>query len=66
MTFLSDLYTGSISDKEIIKKKALLEEGDGVMEDKCFLIKDLLSEQQVSLVIPPFLGPSENEEVLRK
>ena len=28
------------------------------MADKGFLIKDLLSEIQVSLVIPPFLGPS--------
>ncbi|KAG1925021.1 hypothetical protein F2P79_025809 [Pimephales promelas] len=33
-------------------------EGDMVMADKGFLIKDLLSKRQVSLVIPPFLGPS--------
>lgn len=61
ITFFSDLYTGSISDKEITKQSgilSLLEEGDMVMADKGFLIKDLLSEIQVSLVIPPFLGPS--------
>jgi len=61
VTFVSDLYTGSISDKEITKKSGILsflEEGDMVMADKGFLIKDLLSERQVSLVIPPFLGPS--------
>ena len=28
------------------------------MADKGFLIKDLLSERQASLVITPFLGPS--------
>ena len=61
VTFVSDLYTGSISDKEVTKKSgilSLLEEGDMVIADKGFLIKDLLSERQVSLVIPPFLGPS--------
>ncbi|XP_041966785.1 uncharacterized protein LOC125303093 [Alosa alosa] len=61
VTFVSELYTGSISDKEITKKSGILsvlEEGDMVMADKGFLIKDLLSERQVSLVIPPFLGPS--------
>ena len=36
----------------------MLEEGDMVMADKGFLIKDLLAEIHVSLVIPPFLGPS--------
>ncbi|XP_028437745.1 uncharacterized protein LOC114558160 [Perca flavescens] len=61
VTFVSDLYTGSISDKEITRESGilcLLEEGDEVMADKGFLIKDLLTEINVSLVIPPFLGPS--------
>ncbi|KAK0136896.1 hypothetical protein N1851_026918 [Merluccius polli] len=52
VTFVSDLYIGSISDKEITKKSGILsvlEEGDMVMADKGFLIKDLLSERQVSL-----------------
>ncbi|XP_026116957.1 uncharacterized protein LOC113095799 [Carassius auratus] len=61
MTFVSSLYTGSISDKEITKSSGilnLLEEGDAVMVDKGFLIKDLLDEINATVVIPPFLGPS--------
>ncbi|KAJ8353198.1 hypothetical protein SKAU_G00207650 [Synaphobranchus kaupii] len=51
----------SISDKEITKESGilnLLEEGDEVMADKGFLIKELLADINVKLVIPPFLGPS--------
>ncbi|KAL2095581.1 hypothetical protein ACEWY4_007729 [Coilia grayii] len=61
VSFVSDLYTGSISDKEITELSGILEileEGDLVMADKGFLIKDLLSKINVSLVTPPFLGPS--------
>ena len=45
--FLSTLYTGYISDKEITKRSSilsLLEEGDEVMADKVFIISQLLSE----------------------
>uniref|UniRef100_A0AAY5KP50 DDE Tnp4 domain-containing protein n=1 Tax=Esox lucius TaxID=8010 RepID=A0AAY5KP50_ESOLU len=71
VTFVSDLYTGSISDKEITRESgilSLLEEGDEVMADKGFLIKDLLDEINVSLVTPPFLGPSGHfsQEEVRK
>lgn len=71
VTFVSDLYTGSIPDKEITRESgilSLLEEGDEIMADKSFLIKDLLSETHVSLVIPPFLGPSRHfsPEVVRQ
>ncbi|XP_046874125.1 uncharacterized protein LOC124466350 isoform X2 [Hypomesus transpacificus] len=71
ITFVSDLYTGSISDKEITRKSgilSLLEEGDQVMADKGFLIGDLLSDINVSLVIPPFLGPNAqfSEEEVRQ
>ena len=58
VSFLSTLYTGNISDKEITKRSgilSLLEEGDGVMADKGFIIRQLLSEQKAKLVIPPFL-----------
>ncbi|RXN29856.1 THAP domain-containing 1 [Labeo rohita] len=61
MTFVSSLYTGSISDKEITKSSGilnLLEEGDAVMVDKGFLIKDVLDEIHATVIIPPFLGPS--------
>lgn len=61
ISLVSNLYTGSISDKEITKESgilSLLEPGDEVIADKGFLIKDLLSEIDVKLVIPTFLGPS--------
>lgn len=58
ISFISSLYTGSISDKEITRCSRildLLEHGDSVMADKGFNIDDLLKEQGVGLNIPPFL-----------
>ena len=57
ISFISSLYTGSISDKEITKRCGildLLEEGDGVMADKGFTIEDILPNR-CTLNIPPFL-----------
>lgn len=59
ITFVSSLYTGSISDKEITHCSGILdlpEAHDSVMADKGFAIEDLLSSKQVSLNLPPFLG----------
>jgi len=56
--FISNLYTGSISDKDITKQSGileLLEKGDDCMADKGFNIKDLLELIGVTLNIPPFL-----------
>lgn len=72
LTFVSALFLGCISDKEITSKSgilALLEEGDQVMADKGFIIDDLLQTRKASLVIPPFLGPKgkfSKEEVSKK
>ena len=59
ITFISQLYTGSISDREIVTRSGFLsqefEEGDCVMADKGFQIQDLLP-LGVTLNIPPFLG----------
>ncbi|ESO95567.1 hypothetical protein LOTGIDRAFT_98629, partial [Lottia gigantea] len=58
MSFVSSLYTGSISDKEITKQsgfKNLLEVGDEVMVDKGFIIQDLLTAKGAKVAIPPFL-----------
>ena len=59
ITFISQLYTGSISDREIVVRSGLLdlplEENDSIMADKGFTIQDLLP-LGVSLNIPPFLG----------
>ena len=59
VTFISQLYAGSISDREIVTRSGFLDqqfnEGDSVMADKGFTIQDLLP-LGVSLNIPPFLG----------
>lgn len=58
VTFVSSLYTGSISDKEITRCCGLLdllEENDSVMADKGFDIEDILLKKKVKLNIPPYL-----------
>ena len=59
VSFVSSLYSGSISDKELTKQCGLidlLEAGDGVMADKGFVINDLLQPSMCCLIIPPFLS----------
>ncbi|XP_052224934.1 uncharacterized protein LOC127840563 [Dreissena polymorpha] len=59
VTFVSSVFAGSISDKEITKQSGiipLLEAGDSVMADKGFLISDLVSTRGATLNIPPFLS----------
>lgn len=58
ITFISPLYSGCMSDVEIVKLSGvldLIEQGDSVMADKGFTIDDLLEEKGVTLNIPPFL-----------
>ena len=61
ITFISDLYADSISDREIVERSGILDlpfnEGDDVMADKGFTIEDLLP-LGVCLNITPFLGQS--------
>ena len=57
LTFVSDLYGGHCSDKIIVEHcdiLQLLEEGDSVMADCGFEIRDLLASRKVDLNIPPF------------
>ena len=58
-SFVSQLYTGHISDREIVMRCGFLDQqfndGDSVMADKGFTIDDLLPPG-VGLNIPPFLG----------
>ena len=61
ITFVSELFDGSISDVEIVKRsgflqKELWEQGDSVMADRGFTIDDLLQPLGVSLNIPAFLS----------
>ena len=59
MSFVSQLYTGHISDREIVMRSGFLDQqfnnGDSVMADKGFTIDDLLPPC-VGLNILPFLG----------
>lgn len=71
VTFVSELYGGHASDKEIVNTSGivnLVEPGDSVMADRGFEIQDLLATRKVVLNIPPFmrckdqLDPDEEEE----
>ena len=56
--FISSLFSGCISDKELTRKSGilhLLEKGDSVMADRGFDIEEDLIPLGVRLNIPPFL-----------
>lgn len=60
VTFISELYQGSISDVEIVRRSGILqkelwEAGDSVMADRGFTISELLKPMGVTLNIPAFL-----------
>ena len=55
-SFISSLYGGSISDRELLVSSGLLdklETGDAVMADKGFNVADLLECRGVTLNVPP-------------
>lgn len=61
VTYISQLYPGSVSDKKIVKDCGVLkvfEAGDLILADKGFLISDILPPG-VSLNIPSFLNQSQ-------
>ena len=56
--FVSKLYSGSISDKEIVNVIGFLEKlnpGDAVMADKGCKIQDLLALHNTVLIAPPMI-----------
>ena len=56
--FVSDLYSGNISDKKIVAESGflrLLECGDSIMADRGFLIEDILP-LGVEMNVPPLLN----------
>ena len=56
--FVSNVFSGSISDKEIVQKSGILKllgKGDVVMADKGFNIQDLLAIYGVCLSAPPIV-----------
>ena len=59
VTFVSSLYTGCISDTQLVERSgflSLLQKGDEIMADCEFTIEDLLTPLGVKFNIPPFLG----------
>lgn len=64
ITFISQLYSGSISDKEIVNRSGILrkelwDDGDSIMADRGFIIEDELKALNVQLNIPAFLDGRE-------
>ena len=58
ISFVSEAYEGSISDRKLVEVCGLLqklEPGDEIMADKGFTIQDLLVPLGVRLNMPPFL-----------
>jgi hypothetical protein len=56
--FVSKLFSGSISDKEIVRKSGFLdkiEQDDCIMADKGFNIQDLLVLHGARLIAPPIM-----------
>lgn len=65
VSFISDLFGGSISDKDLTASSGLLdllESGDSVMADKGFTIADLLESRGVTLNIPPMKNVDQFDE----
>ena len=59
VSFVSSLYSGNVSDKELFAQSGilgLLEKGDSVMADRGFDVHDLLQSVGVELNIPPYLS----------
>ena len=58
INFISKLYSGSISDKQIVSKSGFLQKlqsGDKVMADKGFNIQDILALHETVLIAPPIM-----------
>lgn len=63
ISFVSDVYEGAISDKEIFKKSKIMDKinpGDLVMVDRGFNVRDILLQKGADIVIPPILGNRTN------
>ena len=57
ITFVSKLYGGNVSDRYITEHSGFLEfveEGDDIMADRRFTIRDLVTSKKATLNIPPF------------
>ncbi|XP_074096357.1 uncharacterized protein LOC141525693 [Cotesia typhae] len=73
ISFVSDVFEGSISDPEIFKRSKiadLLQPGDVVLADRGFTVHDIVEAKRAHLNIPPFLNGrnrlTAQEEILTK
>ena len=58
INFISNMFTGSITDKEIIRQSGFvdhLEPGDVIMADKGFNVQDLFNRRETKLCGPPIM-----------
>lgn len=65
ISFVSDLYGGNISYKEITKRCGILEKmdaGDSVLADRGFLIEDIAKPYDIRVNIPPFTSEGKQLE----
>ena len=61
ISFVSTLYGGSISDKELTQRSGLMEKlqyGDVIMADRGFNIQEMLAIKGVKVNLPPFMNES--------
>jgi len=59
VTFISDVWSGQVSDKKLTVETGLLEKfvpGDAVMADRGFLVQNEFSFRQVSLIVHLHMG----------
>lgn len=64
VTFVSDAYGGSISDRQLFEKCGimdLLQKGDIILGDRGFNIQDLVSHMDVTVNMPHFLNKGSNQ-----
>jgi hypothetical protein len=65
ISFVSDLYGGNISDKEITQRSGLLEmmdPGDLILADRGFLIDDIAKPYSIHVNVPPFTNGKQQFE----
>ena len=61
ISFVSTLFGGSISNKELTQKSGLIEKlnyGDAIMADRGFNIQEMLAFKGVKVNVPPFMNES--------